>query len=93
MMFMMPMPPTSSEMLAMEASSMVKTLEVSWAVAAMSVWLRTVKSSSPPSGIRWASRMIAVTSAWADSICSSETARTRIWLTCTWPLRRVSTVE
>ena len=49
MMFMMPMPPTSSEMLAMEASRMVSTLVVSSAVLAMSVWLRTVKSSSSPS--------------------------------------------
>ena len=49
MMFMMPMPPTSSEMLAMEASRMVSTWVVSWAVLAMSVWLRTVKSSSSPS--------------------------------------------
>ena len=48
MMFMMPMPPTMSETLAIEPRSMVMTFEVAVAVSAISCWLRTVKSSSRP---------------------------------------------
>ena len=45
MMFMMPMPPTSSEMLAIAASSSVITSVVPDAACARSVWFLTVKSS------------------------------------------------
>ena len=48
MMFMMPMPPTSSEIEAMAASSSVITCVVLVAASAISVWLRTVKSSVSP---------------------------------------------
>ena len=46
MMFMIPMPPTSREMLAMVASKMVRIPEVAVAAAAMSVCVRMVKSGS-----------------------------------------------
>ena len=48
MIFMIPMPPTMSETLAIAPSSNVMTLEVAVAVSAISCWLRTVKSSSRP---------------------------------------------
>ena len=46
MMFMMPMPPTSSYTLAIPPSSIVKTPLVALAIAMISAWLRTMKSSS-----------------------------------------------
>ncbi|MCG3163443.1 MAG: hypothetical protein JMDDDDMK_04870 [Acidobacteria bacterium] len=65
MMFMMPMPPTSSETLAMLPSRMVIMRLVSSAVSATSVMLRTLKSLSwfGPSLCRWRSR--SVICSWA----------------------------
>ena len=51
MMFMMPMPPTSSDTPAMPPSSMVITRVVASAVSATSDRLRTVKSSSCPAAM------------------------------------------
>ena len=48
MMFMIPMPPTTSETPAIEPSSTVITAVVAVAASAISCWLRTVKSSSRP---------------------------------------------
>jgi len=48
MMFMMPMPPTSSEMPATEPRNNVMTVEMVPTVSAISFWLRMVKSSSRP---------------------------------------------
>ncbi len=49
MMFMIPIPPTINEMTATPASSAVIVSVVAVAVAAISSWVRTVKSSSRPS--------------------------------------------
>ena len=46
MMFMMPMPPTTSEMPAMAPRRMVSVRLTSLAVAVRSFWVWTVKSSS-----------------------------------------------
>ena len=48
MMFMMPIPPTTNETLAIAPNNKVITFEVAVAVSAISCWLRTVKSSSRP---------------------------------------------
>ena len=48
MMFMMPMPPTSSETPAMAASSVVIVRVVSVRTLAISSWVRTMKSSGSP---------------------------------------------
>ena len=53
MMFMMPMPPTTSDTLAMRASRMVIARAVAVADSAISSWLRTLKSSSLPASMRW----------------------------------------
>ena len=45
MMFMMPMPPTSSDTAAMPASRTEKVCAASLSVFRMSAWLRTLKSS------------------------------------------------
>ena len=67
MMFMMPMPPTSSDTPAMAASSDVIVRVVSVRTLAISSCVRTVKSSgSPPTSLwrsRSASRMAAATGA------------------------------
>ena len=42
MMFMMPMPPTSSEIAAMPPSMRVRVLVVSLRVESISVWLKTL---------------------------------------------------
>ncbi len=46
MMFMTPMPPTSSEMAAMPASSTVRVLSTELAVSSIWVWEVMVKSAS-----------------------------------------------
>ncbi len=61
MIFMMPMPPTSSEMAAMPPRKMVKTPVMVSAVFRKSCWVRMVKSSSPMA-VRWRVRRI-----WAIS--------------------------
>ena len=47
MMFMMPIPPTASEMPAMPPRKMVRVSATSVAAARVSCWLVTVKSSVP----------------------------------------------
>ena len=60
MMFMMPMPPTSSDTAAMLASSVVMTFEVASAVLAISSWVRMKKSSLSPGRMRWRWRSSSV---------------------------------
>ena len=62
MMFMMPMPPTTSEMTAMEASSMEVTLVVLRRASSICERLRTAKSSVSPPRILWRSRSSIVIS-------------------------------
>jgi len=62
MMFMIPIPPTSRDMLAIAARSSVITSVVPCAASARSDWLRTVKSASSQLARPWDSRMIAVIS-------------------------------
>ena len=49
MMFMIPIPPTTSEMPAMQASRVVIRSVVELSMLLSSCWLRMVKSSSSPS--------------------------------------------
>src|SRR5438874_4772962 len=51
MMFMMPIPPTTSDTPAIAPSKRVITREVAVAAWAISCWLRTVKSSAPGTNV------------------------------------------
>ena len=79
MMFMMPMPPTSSDTAAMLASSVVRVLVPSCCAPAISVRLRIEKSSSPP-----ALDVVAVAQEVGDrrsrraSVSSAEAALTKM---------------
>ena len=88
MMFMMPMPPTTSEIDAIAASRPVITDVVLVAAAAMAVWSRTVKSSASlePS---WCDSRMSTESSWmAAGICSGELVLARIWPRKLRPARR-----
>ena len=74
MMFMMPTPPTTSEMSATIRSSEVMSAEVEVIASSISLMLRSSKSSSPPAGMRWRSRSSAAISSIAASTRSAETA-------------------
>jgi hypothetical protein len=73
MMFMMPMPPTTSEMPAMEPSSRVMILEMEFTVSAISFWLKILKSLSRSVVRRWRWRSRLVICCWAISIRSALT--------------------
>ncbi len=92
MMFMIPIPPTTSEMLAIAASSIVITCVVPCAAAAISLWLRTVKSSGSFGASRCEARRIARISSCAAGISSGENVLARIWGMKARPARRVRTV-
>ena len=68
MMFMMPMPPTSSEMPATAASSMVIMSVVEVSIDESSCCERMVKSSSSPSFSLWLVRRMAEISSMASSV-------------------------
>ena len=72
MMFITPMPPTSSEIAATSPSSVVKTLLVELEVSSSDPWLSTLKPGSAVFLILWRSSRIWVTS---DSAASSEDCR------------------
>ncbi|MNG42112.1 hypothetical protein D3C84_1317690 [compost metagenome] len=65
MMFMMPMPPTISEIVATAPSSSDINRVVAVRVATISEMLRTLKSSSSPGLMRWRWRSSASTAPWA----------------------------
>ena len=67
MMFMMPMPPTSSETPAIAPSSTVITREVAVAASAISCCVRTVKSSSRPGRMLCRCRSNEMICCWAAS--------------------------
>ena len=71
MMFMMPMPPTSSETAAMAMSSVVRVLVPSCWALAISEGLRIWKSSSASTESRWRSRSRPRTCCWARALPSS----------------------
>ena len=82
MMFMMPMPPTTSEMAAMPASRKVKVRVVSWMVVRSVAWSRTLKSAGSPGRMRCSRRSTRSISASVAGIASAlgdctEMARTR----------------
>jgi len=70
MMFMMPMPPTSSEMPAIPPRKMVSTLVMVCAVLRKSFCEKTVKSSTPMA-VRWRWRKIWDTSSEACSAAAA----------------------
>jgi hypothetical protein len=84
MMFMMPIPPTSSEMAAMPPRKMVSTLVMVLAVSRKSCWVRMVKSSAPMA-VRWRLRRIWATSSaawgtlWALMACTSSRSTRSRW--------------
>ena len=78
MMFMMPMPPTSSEIEAIAASNIVITFVLLAAVWARSFWFLTVKSSLVPS-VLCASRKIEVISSSAGAMSCELLVPARIW--------------
>ena len=78
MMFIMPMPPTTSEMPAMQASSVVIRSVVEFSMVLSSCWLRMVKSSSSLSFSLWLRRSISVISLVALSVMSSVRAEAKI---------------
>ena len=85
MMFMMPMPPTSSDTAAMLASSVVITFEVASAALAMSSWVRMKKSSLSPGLMRWRWRSRSVIWSTAVFTCFSLAAESTIawtWVMC-----------
>ncbi len=72
MMFMMPMPPTNSEMPAMMPRKMVSTLVIWLSAPISSAWLRMVKSSSSrkamPREPRRASCISTMAASWRSSL-------------------------
>ncbi len=80
MMFMMPMPPTSSEMAAMLPRSSVMVPVVSLAVCMTLTRLRTWKSSDSPCCRPWRARSRAVMSLWVWSMTSGLAA----WMLMAW---------
>ena len=86
MMFITPMPPTSSEMAATSPSSVVNTLLDAVEVWRIELWLMTLKLLVDPvsavAALGGLSRLrMSVTSAWAALSASRERAWTTIWLT------------
>ena len=78
MMFMTPIPPTSSEIAATSPSSVVKTLLVELEVSSSDPWFSTLKPGSEVSLILWRSSRICVTSASAELSADSDFAWTVI---------------
>ena len=78
MMFMIPMPPTISDMLAMQASSVVIRSVVVFIIELSSCWLRMVKSSSSLLFSLWFRRRISVISSVALSVMSSVSAEAKM---------------
>ena len=80
---MIPMPPTSSEMLAMEPRKSTNARVVSWNACRACCWFLTSKSSS--SVMRWRSRRMRLTSPSAFSILSASPTSTLMVSTPTTP--------
>ena len=78
MMFMMPMPPTMSDTLAMAPSRMDMTLAVAVMACASSSWVRTVKSGST---LRCRGVRVSVMACWTLVMASALDACTRMELT------------
>ncbi len=78
MMFITPIPPTSSEIAATSPSRVVNTLLVELEVSSSEPWLSTLKPGSAVSLILWRSSRICVTSASAASSEDSDFAWTVI---------------
>ena len=76
MMFMMPMPPTTSEMAATETRNMVSTESMVPTISIASAWVSTKKSSLSGSVMPWLSRRVASMSATVTSTFSSLSAST-----------------
>jgi hypothetical protein len=91
MMFMMPMPPTTSDIDAIAASRPDITDVVLVAAAAISVWLRTVKSSGESPSL-CVLRMMSEISDCAAGMSPGENVLTRIWPSLTFPLSRFCAV-
>ncbi|MNC88460.1 hypothetical protein D3C83_42760 [compost metagenome] len=87
-MFMIPIPPTSSETAAMPASSIEKTCVVWPSVSRKSDWLRIWKSSGRSGRSLCSRRRIFWMSAIVSGIRSSLGASTEIERSRSWPITR-----
>ena len=81
MMFITPIPPTSSEIAATAASSTVKVWLLALVVCSSDDWLRMLKAAVP-SVFEWFGVRIDVASAFALSTAFAEVASSTIWLSC-----------
>ena len=70
MMFMIPMPPTTSEIDAIPPSSRVSVPLIALAVWSSCDWSKIVKSAVSVGARSWRSRRSAVISAWTVAICA-----------------------
>ncbi|MFH1501470.1 MAG: hypothetical protein ABIG03_00340, partial [Candidatus Eisenbacteria bacterium] len=89
MMFMMPIPPTSSEMAAMPPRKTVKTPVIWLATSVNDSCDITLKSSSASERMSWRERRMEVTSVMALATCSESTTATEIWLISSRAFERV----
>ena len=81
MMFMMPIQPTNKEIKAMATKTVVIIPVIDDIISSISCWVRTSKSSLPPSGILCETRKILSISSTAASATSSEAAEHTIcWI-------------
>ncbi len=83
MMFITPMPPTSSEIAAIEPSRMVSVFCVSEAVSMIEAMLRIWKST-----VRCRSVSSTVTASWVSSISATSSTATVMVRRKRWPNRR-----
>jgi hypothetical protein len=81
MMFMMPMPPTTSDTAATPATRSARVLAAAPAVFAISVRLRIEKSFSCSAGRRWRWRRSSVACAMPGAMSSSFSNLTKIDMT------------
>ena len=92
MMFMIPMPPTTSEIEAMPPSSSVSVPLIDEAASSSWVWSKIEKSSSSVAARSCRSRSSAVISALAASISASDATLTPIVRTLSPPTKYFCTV-
>ncbi len=76
MMFITPMPPTSSEIAAIPPSSTVSVRSTEVAAARMDCWLAMVKSAAAGVLTRCSASSVLVASWWAaDNVCDDDASR------------------
>ncbi len=92
MMFMMPIPPTRSEIPAMPPKKMVNTPVIVPAMSRKFCWVKIVKSSTPI-GDWWRARRMPDTSSWAAATWLALAAWMRIMSTELYTARRATNLD